>query len=105
MPWKIAAKSSPRFIRPPMSRRLFAVQSSVGLEHGIRSLATDPTYILVKLINDARYRQTVEPLAQQPLIVLPGISFGNVRALNSNNAASNLRRSFGPRSAFGARSV
>lgn len=47
-----------------LSQRLFAVQSSLGLEHGIRGLATNPVHILVKLIDDARSRQTVESLAQ-----------------------------------------
>jgi hypothetical protein len=47
-----------------MSQRLFVIQSSLGVKYGIRSLATDPVHILVKLIDDTRSRQTVEPLAQ-----------------------------------------
>lgn len=47
-----------------ISQRLFAVQSALGLEHGIRSLATNPVHVAVKLIDDTRSRQTVESLAQ-----------------------------------------
>jgi len=47
-----------------ISQQLFAVQRSLGLKHGIRSLATNPVHVAVKLIDDTRGRQTVEPLAQ-----------------------------------------
>jgi hypothetical protein len=46
-----------------VSQRLFAVQSSLGLEYGIRSLATNPVYVAIKLIDDTRRCQAVEPLA------------------------------------------
>lgn len=45
-------------------RRLFAVQGTLGFEHGIRGLAANPVHILVKPIDDTRSRQTVEPFAQ-----------------------------------------
>lgn len=70
-------KSSAYGIRP----RLFAVQGSLGLEHGICGLATNPVYILVKLIHDAWCRQTVEPLAQKPLILLPRVGPGKCPSL------------------------
>ena len=57
-------------------QRLFAVQSSLGLKHGIRSLATNPVYVAIKLIDDTRSRQTVESLAQEPLILLPRVGLG-----------------------------
>jgi len=59
-----------------MSQRLFAIQSALDLEHGIRSLAANPVYVLIKVIDDTRCRQTIEPLAQEPLILLPGIRLG-----------------------------
>ncbi len=47
-----------------MSQRLFAIQSALGLEHGICGLAANPVHVAVKLIDDTRSRQTVESLAQ-----------------------------------------
>jgi hypothetical protein len=52
-----------------------------SLEYGIRSLATNSVYVAIKLIDDTRSCQTVEPFTQELLILLTRVGLGECTSL------------------------